>query len=101
MITNNVEEAILLSDRIVPIVTGPPASLGTPIVVQLARPRTLAQLAHDEQATHARAHVVAALTASLQRRTRPMSSATATALSTAEARPVQHTGRAAVSGKPA
>jgi nitrate/nitrite transport system ATP-binding protein len=83
MITNNVEEAILLSDRIVPIVTGPPASLGSPIVVELARPRTLAQLAHDEQATHARAHVVAALTASLQRR-RPSSAPSTTALSTAE-----------------
>src|SRR6185295_1096990 len=82
MITNSVEEAILLSDRIVPIVTGPPASLGTPIVVELERPRTLAQLAHDEQATHARAHVVAALTASMQRRVRPSSHASATALST-------------------
>ena len=71
MITNSVEEAILLSDRIVPIVTGPPASLGASIAVELARPRTLAQLAHDEQATHARAHVVAALTASMQRRPRP------------------------------
>jgi nitrate/nitrite transport system ATP-binding protein len=84
MITNNVEEAILLSDRIVPIVTGPPASLGMPIVVELARPRTLAQLAHDEQATHVRAHVVAALTASIQRRTRPISSAPPTALPTTE-----------------
>jgi ABC-type nitrate/sulfonate/bicarbonate transport system ATPase subunit len=83
MITNSVEEAILLSDRIVPIVTGPPASLGAPIVVELARPRTLAQLAHDEQATHARAHVVAALTASLQRR-RPSSTSFTTALSTGE-----------------
>ena len=84
MITNNVEEAILLSDRIVPIVTGPPASLGSPIVVELARPRTLAQLAHDEQATHARAHVVAALTASLQRRNRSVSAVAPTALSTAQ-----------------
>jgi nitrate/nitrite transport system ATP-binding protein len=84
MITNSVEEAILLSDRIVPIVTGPPASLGTPIAVELARPRTLAQLAHDEQATHARAHVIAALTASMQRRTRPSSTAATTALSTTE-----------------
>ena len=83
MITNSVEEAILLSDRIVPIVTGPPASLGASIVVELARPRTLAQLAHDEQATHARAHVVAALTASLQRRGRPSFSPTP-ALSTTE-----------------
>ena len=83
MITNSVEEAILLSDRIVPIVSGPPASLGTPIAVELARPRTPAQLAHDEQATHARAHVVAALTASLQRR-RPSSSGSPAALSTAQ-----------------
>ena len=68
MITNSVEEAILLSDRIVPMIPGPPATLGTPIVVDLPRPRTAAQLAHDEQATHARAHVVAALTAALGRK---------------------------------
>ena len=84
MITNSVEEAILLSDRIVPIVTGPPASLGASIPVELARPRTLAQLAHDEQATHARANVVAALTASMQRRNRSVSATASTALSTAE-----------------
>jgi nitrate/nitrite transport system ATP-binding protein len=63
MITNSVEEAILLSDRIVPIVPGPPATLGTPIAVELPRRRSVAQLAHDEQATHVRAHVVATLTA--------------------------------------
>jgi nitrate/nitrite transport system ATP-binding protein len=63
MITNSVEEAILLSDRIVPIVPGPPATLGTPIAVDLPRPRSVAQLAHDEHATHVRAHVVATLTA--------------------------------------
>jgi len=84
MITNSVEEAILLSDRIVPIVTGPPASLGTPIAVELARPRTLAQLAHDEQATHARAHVIAALTASMQRRTRPSSAGSTATLTSTE-----------------
>jgi nitrate/nitrite transport system ATP-binding protein len=63
MITNSIEEAILLSDRIVPIVPGPPATLGVPIPVELPRPRSVAQLAHDEQATHVRAHVVATLTA--------------------------------------
>jgi len=68
MITNSVEEAILLSDRIVPMIPGPPATLGTPIPVELSRPRSLAQLAHDEQATLARAHVVAALTAALGRK---------------------------------
>jgi nitrate/nitrite transport system ATP-binding protein len=69
MITNSVEEAILLSDRIVPMLPGPPATLGTPIPVELSRPRSLAQLAHDEQATQARAHVVSTLTASVRGRT--------------------------------
>ncbi len=63
MITNNVEEAILLSDRIVPMLPGPPATLGPPIPVLLQRPRSVAQLAHEEEATHVRAHVVATLTA--------------------------------------
>ena len=66
MVTNSVEEAILLSDRIVPIISGPPATLGHPIPVDLPRPRSVSQLAHDELATHVRGHVVAALTASLQ-----------------------------------
>lgn len=73
MITNNVEEAILLSDRIVPMVSSQPATLGTPIAVELAKPRSLGQLAHDEQATHVRAHVVATLTASLGRSRRSSS----------------------------
>jgi nitrate/nitrite transport system ATP-binding protein len=66
MITNSVEEAILLSDRIVPMIPGPPATLGTPIAVELSRPRSLAQLAHDEQATQVRAHVISTLTASVR-----------------------------------
>jgi nitrate/nitrite transport system ATP-binding protein len=65
MITNSVEEALLLSDRIVPILPGPPATLGVPIHVDLPRGRTVAQLVHDEQASHVRAHVVATLTAAL------------------------------------
>jgi len=67
MITNSVEEAILLSDHIVPILAGPPATLGAPIVVDLARPRTAAQLAHEEQATQVRASVISTLTAALAR----------------------------------
>jgi nitrate/nitrite transport system ATP-binding protein len=68
MVTNNVEEAILLSDRIVPVLSGPPATLGTPIPVTLPRPRTVAHLAHDEEASIFRAHVIATLTAALGRR---------------------------------
>ena len=71
MITNSVEEALLLSDRIVPILPGPPATLGAPIAVDLPRGRTSALLAHDEQASHVRAHVVATLTAALRGRSRP------------------------------
>jgi nitrate/nitrite transport system ATP-binding protein len=67
MITNSVEEAILLSDRIVPMLAGPPARLGAPIAVELARPRSAAQLAHEEQATQVRATVVSTLTAALSR----------------------------------
>lgn len=70
MITNSVEEAILLSDWIVPMLPGSPSTLGTPIPVQLARPRTVAQLAHDENATQVRGHVVATLTATLGGRSR-------------------------------
>ena len=68
MITNSVEEAILLSDRIVPLLAGSPATLGTPIPVELTRPRSVAQLAHEEQATQVRATVVSTLTASMNSR---------------------------------
>jgi nitrate/nitrite transport system ATP-binding protein len=72
MITNSVEEAILLSDRIVPMLAGPPATLGASIPVLLPRPRSLAQLARYEEATQVRAHVVATLTPALGGRRRPV-----------------------------
>jgi nitrate/nitrite transport system ATP-binding protein len=68
MITNSVEEAILLSDRIVPMLPGPPATLGPPIAVPLPHPRTIADLAHQENASRVRAHVVATLTAAMRQR---------------------------------
>jgi nitrate/nitrite transport system ATP-binding protein len=70
MITNSVEEAILLSDRIVPMLPGPPATLGAPMAVDLARPRSVAQLAHDEDAMRVRADVVATLTSAVAGRAR-------------------------------
>jgi nitrate/nitrite transport system ATP-binding protein len=68
MVTNSVEEAMLLADRIVPVLSGPPATLGGPIPVTLPRPRTAAHLAHDNDASLFRAHVIATLTAAMGRR---------------------------------
>jgi nitrate/nitrite transport system ATP-binding protein len=70
MISNSVEEAILLSDWIMPMLPGPPATLGPPIPVQLRRPRSIAQIAHEEEAAHVRAHVIARLTAAIGGRAR-------------------------------
>jgi ABC-type nitrate/sulfonate/bicarbonate transport system ATPase subunit len=62
MITNSVEEAMLLSDRIVPLTRGPRARLGTPAVVDLPRPRSAAALAGADDAVRVRAHIVGTLT---------------------------------------
>jgi len=62
MITNNLDEALLLSDRIIPMTRGPRATLGSPVQVDLARPRSVENLLHDEQAVRARARVVETLT---------------------------------------
>ena len=70
MVTNSIEEAILLSDWIVPMLPGPPATLGRPIAVDLTRPRTAALLAYDESAARVRTHVIATLTDALGGRTR-------------------------------
>jgi nitrate/nitrite transport system ATP-binding protein len=62
MITNNVDEAILLSDRIVPMTAGPRATLKPSIPVPLARPRPTS-FASNTEAIRVRSCVVEALTA--------------------------------------
>lgn len=62
MITNSVEEAILLSDRIVPLSRGPLATLGPEVHVPLSKPRSASMLAHDEDAVRIQAHIVEYLT---------------------------------------
>jgi len=58
MITNNLDEALLLSDQIVPMTRGPRATLSSPINVTIPRPRTESQLLHDPAAVRIRAKVM-------------------------------------------
>lgn len=58
MITHDVDEAVLLSDRIVMMTNGPAASIGEVLDVELARPRNRVELADDEQYNHYRAAVL-------------------------------------------
>ena len=62
LITNSVEEAILLSDRIVAMTRGPRATLGPAMPVALRRPRSLQQLVEDDEAARVRADLIARLT---------------------------------------
>jgi nitrate/nitrite transport system ATP-binding protein len=49
LITNDVDEAILLADRIMPLGAGPGATLGPAVAVGIARPRDRKALNHDPQ----------------------------------------------------
>ena len=48
LITNDVDEAILLADRIIPLTPGPDATLGREFIVDLPRPRDRSEMNHDE-----------------------------------------------------
>ncbi len=67
LITNDVDEAILLADRIIPLEPGPEAVLGPAFEVTLPRPRNRAALNHDETFRRLRAaiteHLSRAMTA--------------------------------------
>jgi len=47
LITNDVDEGILLADRIIPLSAGPAATLGPPVRVDIPRPRDRKALNHD------------------------------------------------------
>ena len=48
MITNDVDEAVLMADRIIPLTMGPKATLADEFKVNLARPRDRTTLNHDQ-----------------------------------------------------
>lgn len=58
MITHDVDEAVLLSDRIVMMTNGPAATIGEVLEVDLPRPRNRVELADDKQYNHYRAAVL-------------------------------------------
>ena len=58
MITHDVDEAVLLSDRIVMMTNGPAATIGEVLSVELARPRDRVELAEDTRYVHYRKQVL-------------------------------------------
>jgi nitrate/nitrite transport system ATP-binding protein len=70
MITNDIDEAILLADRIVPLTPGPGATLGPSFAVDLSRPRSRKELNHDPEFKHLRNAVTTWLVESRQKATR-------------------------------
>ncbi|WP_298965604.1 nitrate ABC transporter ATP-binding protein [uncultured Roseibium sp.] len=57
LITNDVDEAILLADRILPLKPGTPATLGPEFKVPFKRPRERGELNHDDDFIRLRAEV--------------------------------------------
>jgi nitrate/nitrite transport system ATP-binding protein len=58
MVTHDVDEAVLLSDRIVMMTNGPAATIGEILPVNLARPRNRVALAEDAYYIHCRKAVL-------------------------------------------
>ena len=58
MITHDVDEAVLLSDKIVMMTNGPAATIGEVLNVTLPRPRKRLELADDPQYNHFRSEVI-------------------------------------------
>ncbi|MDX1799834.1 MAG: ABC transporter ATP-binding protein [Marinobacter sp.] len=61
MITHDVDEAVLLSDRIVMMTNGPAATVGEELIVDLPRPRNRVALADDDTYVHLRQAVLSFL----------------------------------------
>jgi nitrate/nitrite transport system ATP-binding protein len=58
MVTHDVDEAVLLSDRIVMMTNGPAATIGEILSIDLARPRNRVELAEDAKYVHYRKEVL-------------------------------------------
>jgi nitrate/nitrite transport system ATP-binding protein len=70
LVTNDVDEGLLLADRIVPLTPGPDATLGASFPITLTRPRDRRALNHDPEFKRIRNQVISYLTG-LRRATGP------------------------------
>jgi nitrate/nitrite transport system ATP-binding protein len=68
LITNDVDEGILLADRIIPLSAGPGATLGPAVTVDLARPRDRKAINHEPRFKEIRNQVITYLTGPGKRR---------------------------------
>lgn len=57
LITNDVDEAIYMADRVIPLNPGPDATFGPDFTVNIDRPRNRTALNHDENFKHLRAEI--------------------------------------------
>jgi nitrate/nitrite transport system ATP-binding protein len=85
LITNDVDEALLLADRIIPLSIGPAATLGPPVAVTIPRPRDRKTMNHDDRFKAVRNQVIEYLLGPGRRRGGAEQSATPVALATASA----------------
>ncbi|HEX7888255.1 MAG TPA: ABC transporter ATP-binding protein [Ramlibacter sp.] len=76
MITHDVDEAVLMSDRVVMMTNGPSATIGQLMDVPLARPRNRIALAEDPTYNHCRQEILSFLYEK-QRKVEPISARTA------------------------
>ena len=77
MITHDVDEAVLLSDRIVMMTNGPSATIGEILKVDLERPRDRLALSEDARYNHLRGAVLKFLYEK-QRKVEPIASSRST-----------------------
>jgi nitrate/nitrite transport system ATP-binding protein len=75
MITHDVDEAVLMSDRVVMMTNGPAAGVGQIMDVPLVRPRNRIALAEDKVYNHCRQEILSFLYEK-QRKVEPISART-------------------------
>ncbi len=72
LITNDVDEGLLLADRIIPLSPGPRATLGPSFPIDIPRPRDRKSLNHDPRFKEVRNAIVAYLLGSGKKRRSPV-----------------------------